>query len=163
MEKKRQQHPNSLANLQPPFYGNDDPRAQKAHSPEANKKRNESRKKTFEEKKRRNKLREDMLYVLSLPLDEQSKYIDDISKIKDFKSFGEIEGSTAQDKLIRSMFIEAFGGNVKAAEFIRDVIGEKAPEVVETRTTTAGQSTMKLLIEKGKKNPINNNIKKDDN
>lgn len=132
-----------LDNLKPIKDGND-PRIKNAHSPEAIAKQVESHKKTNLEKKRRNKMADDLLYILSLPEKEASKYVADIDNIKSFEDLGKSDNCTIQDEILKALVIEAKNGNTKAFEIIRDTIGEKPVDIKVNILEDAAEISMQV-------------------
>lgn len=80
--------------------------------------------------KREKKLMKDQLeLLLSLPMKDKSLK----NKMKELG----IEGDNIDNQMaiVIAMWEKAFKGNVKAAEFIRDTLGEKMPDKVEVNAS----------------------------
>ena len=135
----------------------EDYRIKLMNSPESIKKRSETKKATT---RRRNQLAKELKYLLSLPFNsDYANEIDKITKMSDMEKSN--DGMTVQDKILYSLLVRAMNGDVKAFEVIRDSIGEKVPEVIETKVKTEGQSTMDLFLQAKKDAEINKEDKKD--
>lgn len=109
-------HPNSLANLQKgkatQFGANGDSTAKKAGE------------KSAETRAERKTMREAFLLLLSEPITKD----------------GKPTGKNTQDAMIAGVMKRAVAGDVRAAEFIRDTIGEKPTESV--KVTSANSDIM---------------------
>ena len=152
MAEKRKMHPNSLANLQAPFSGNDDPRCQKSHMPEACAKRSESMKKNAEEKEKAETYQRIVKRIgnQKIPTSILSK-ID----IAEFLSEEELKSMTNRELAnLRLQFMSYFENNpitmIKINEYFRDTAGEKPVEETVIKSTK-GQSTVSALLSEIKK------------
>ncbi len=110
----RGMHPNSLANLQKgkatQFGANGDSTAKEAG------------KKSAEANAERRTMREAFLLLLNEPI----------------KKDGQPTDKTTQDAMIAGVMKRAIAGDVRAAEFIRDTIGEKPTESVKVTSSNSG-------------------------
>lgn len=81
--------------------------------------------KSGETKRRKKAMRETLDVLLSLPL-KSGKYAD----IETVKNFAALKGKniSTQEAMLISMMQRAMKGDVKAAEFIRDTVGQKPVE-----------------------------------
>lgn len=77
---------------------------------------------TAEKKRQRRTLREDLIALLSKKCEDEDK--------------------TYQDAMISAILAQAINGNVKAATFVRDTIGEKPVEKVENTISSENKQAV---------------------
>ena len=82
----------------------------------------------------RKMLRETLLELLALPMDEGAVN-ESVTSLKGFSGRG--VNASVRSRIMLAMVSKAAKGDVKAAEFIRDTIGEKPTEVFEDATPRA--------------------------
>lgn len=152
MAEKRKMHPNSLANLQAPFSGNDDPRCQKSHMPEACAKRSESMKKNAEEKEA-----VETFQRIVKRIGNQKAPDSIISKLDlaEFLTEEELKNMSNRELAhLRLQIMSYFEQNpitmIKILEYWRDTSGEKPVEETVIKSTK-GQSTVTALLSEIKK------------
>lgn len=85
--------------------------------------------KSGETRKRRKTMAESLISILSKPI-RKGRTKEDVDSLEDFKT----ANVDVQTRILASLIAKAASGNVKAAVFIRDTIGEKPVEKFEDKT-----------------------------
>ena len=90
---------------------------------------------------RKKLMKERMIELLSLPM-KQGKLTRGMTSIADFKD----ANVTVEERIILAMATKAAKGDVKAAEFIRDTIGEAPVQEMRVEQSAAAQMTEEQLM-----------------
>lgn len=85
---------------------------------------------TAEKKRQRRTLKEDLIALLGMKCEDEDK--------------------TYQDAMITAILAQAINGNVKAATFVRDTIGEKPVERVENTITSENKEALDSYLKEVK-------------
>lgn len=98
-------------------------------------------KKAAETKRRKKKLKEAMSCILDLPLNEQNKAT--------LKSMGIVEEDEMTNQMLMAavVFQKAIRGDMRAAEFIRDITGQATPNKYEAARIRVFQQQAKEIKE----------------
>lgn len=83
-----------------------------------------------EKKRQRRTLKEDLIALLGMKCEDEDK--------------------TYQDAMITAILAQAINGNVKAATFVRDTIGEKPVEKVENTITSENKEALDSYLKEVK-------------
>ena len=152
MAEKKKMHPNSLANLQPPFKDGNDPRILKSRSEEANAKRSETARKNYEEKEKAESFQRIVKRInkQKLPASLLSKL--DIAEYLTKEELANLSNNELNH--LRLQFMAYTEQDpikmIKILEYNRDTSGEKPVEETVIKETK-GQSTVGALLSEIKK------------
>lgn len=80
-------------------------------------------------RRERKTLKEGLIALLKMPMKEGRLNEDSVTSMDGFKGQG--VNVSVQQRILLSMITSAAKGNVKAAEWIRDTIGEASPQQIE--------------------------------
>ena len=95
--------------------------------------------KSAEVRRQRKTMRESILDLLAQPL------TDDIIKQFGLEDMAKKEGATCQDGILYAALREAFNGDIKAAQYLRDTAGEQPTLRTENHTEIVTKEDMKTM------------------
>ena len=97
-------------------------------------------------RKLRKTMRESLISILSKPI-KKGRMKEDVDCLKDFEN----ANVDVQTRILAEIIAKAAKGNVRAAEFVRDTIGEKPVETFEDRTPRSPFVLGTIALEKVEK------------